>query len=266
MFDVADRDDRVAVEERREERHRVGIVLRPGGEDRERDVLGGASRGSGYPPAAATTWKVIPIFFALAWTTGSSFRNAVVRVSSSRRTPWQAAALHVPSCAVSYWEPRIACFAFARLPRSPGRRVRVVLGELVGEHRVGDDVVRDLPEQGAAPGLAELRLVHDPVHRPPDVDVVEGRLGQVHGQVPRPVGGVEVEAGPPGGIPGVALERLRREAHGVLVLEVAGRDLVDDVGGVRVDGEPELVREALARGRRVGLRVVVGVPDEGRGS
>ena len=32
----------------------------------------------------------------------------------------QAAALHIPSCFVSYLEPFIASFAFARLPWSPG--------------------------------------------------------------------------------------------------------------------------------------------------
>jgi hypothetical protein len=113
------------------------------------------------------------------------------------------------------------------------RRVGVVVGELVVEDRVGDDVPRDLPEQRAAPDLAEGSLVDDPVHCLAHVDVVERRLRQVHRQVVDEVARVEVEVLLLRRIGGVPLERLRRQAGRVLVLELARADLVGALEHVR---------------------------------
>ena len=65
------------------------------------------------------TLKVIPIFLASAWTTGSIFVSTS-RVSATSSTFLQALALHIPLPFVSYFEPFIAACAFARLPWSPG--------------------------------------------------------------------------------------------------------------------------------------------------
>ena len=77
--------------------------------------------------------------------------GSTARVSAISSTFLQAAALHVPSPFVSYFEPFIAAFAFATLPWSPGVLYGAYSGELDVEQRVGDDVVRDRRRRSGRP-------------------------------------------------------------------------------------------------------------------
>ncbi len=155
---------RVAREDRLEEGERVGVVLEPARERRDRDVL---RRGLERRVRAGDR-RDVEGDADLRGVRLDDRQHPLVgeAVSTSRSTSWQAAALHMPSCFVSYFEPFIAPLAFARLAVVAGRGVRVVLGELVVEDRVGDDVARDLADERPAPDLAERGLVDDPVHRP----------------------------------------------------------------------------------------------------
>ena len=80
-------------------------------------------------------------------------------------------------------------------PATPisNRATRDRIGELVVEQRVGDDVMSDLADRGTTPRLNERVLVDDEVERLADMDVVERRSRQVHGQVPRPVARILLE-------------------------------------------------------------------------
>ena len=73
----------------------------------------------GYAPSTVRAAKVMPIFFALDTITGSIFVSTA-RVSTIMSTFLHSLALQVPFLSVSYFEPFIAAFALATLPRSPG--------------------------------------------------------------------------------------------------------------------------------------------------
>src|SRR5262249_50507220 len=73
----------------------------------------------GYAPLIVCTLKVMPSLRADDSITGSILVSTS-RPSARRKTLWQALAEQVPLPFVSYFEPFIAAFAFARLPRSPG--------------------------------------------------------------------------------------------------------------------------------------------------
>src|SRR5262245_58790485 len=60
----------------------------------------------------------MPIFFALAWITGSIFASTP-RVSAMSRTPLHSLAEHMPFFSVSYFEPLRAARALTTLPREP---------------------------------------------------------------------------------------------------------------------------------------------------
>ena len=72
----------------------------------------------GYAPLTVRTVNVMPIFFALAWTTGRIPLSAV-RTSWTRRTPLHCFAVQTPP-ELAYFDSFISAFALAALPESPG--------------------------------------------------------------------------------------------------------------------------------------------------
>ena len=137
--------------------------------------------------------------------------------------------------------------------------VRLVVLEVVVEHDVGDDVVRDVALGRPAPGSAEALLVHDPVGGLPHVDVVERRLRQVQGQVPRAVARLDLVLVAQILVLRVLTRDFRRHA-GNLAFEGVVLDAVEDVFRIRVEGQLEAVDVVLPP--LVRRLVVVGVADE----
>src|SRR3954468_10252590 len=72
-----------------------------------------------YAPLIARTLNLIPIFDALAWTTGT-IRLSSARVSAIISTPLHAAAVHLPLLFGSYFDCFISAAAFAASPDSFG--------------------------------------------------------------------------------------------------------------------------------------------------
>jgi hypothetical protein len=75
----------------------------------------------GYAPLIERTLNVMPILAASAMITGT-IALSTARVSATRRTFLHAAASHLPSPFVSYFEPFIAFLARVSLPESFGVR------------------------------------------------------------------------------------------------------------------------------------------------
>jgi hypothetical protein len=149
----------------------------------------------------------MPSFFASAVTTGSNRANNLARIVQQQHVVAAGSAAGAVLVQVVFraFHRSLGLCETAVIPCRP---VRVVLRELVVEDRVGDDVAGDLPDKRAAADLAKRILVHDPVHGTTDMDVVERRLRQVHGEIQRS----------------------------------------DDIAHIRVDRECELVRKVLAGG------------------
>ena len=99
----------------------------------------------------------------------------------------------MPSPFVSYFDPFIAAFAFSTLPWPPSVLYGLYSASWSLKIVSGTMWLAIVADRRAAPRLDERGLVHDPVHRPPDVHVVERRLGEVHRQVPGAVARVLVQ-------------------------------------------------------------------------
>ena len=173
------RDDRATVEERAEEGVRIGVVLAPAGALGDRDVLRrGLDRRVRALDRARREGDADLLRALLRSPAASSCPTA--RVSTIRSTFLHSLAPHVPFLSVSYFEPFIAAFALATLPRSPGVLYGAYSASRLPSSASGMMWFATLPMRRAAPRLDERVLVHDPVHRPANVDVVERRLGEVH--------------------------------------------------------------------------------------
>src|SRR4029453_11237884 len=184
---VAGGDDRAAVEQGPDERVGVSVVLAPAGVQRDRDlVLDGLDGGVGGAGGQLARLHADADLLQA----GRDDRLGIgpggdVGVDHDRVGAGGAVADPVLVGVVLGLLHLLLGLGLVAAVALGAVRV-VVAAQLVGEDDRREVVGGDVAEGGAAPGLQDALLVHDPVGRLADMDVVEGRRDPVHGDVPGP--------------------------------------------------------------------------------
>src|SRR5215218_9052377 len=255
-------DDRAAVEQGPDERVRVGVVLAPAGVQRDRDlVLDGLDSGVGGAGGQLTR---LHLDADLVQAGGHDRLGVGERRHVAVDHDEVGALLGVA-------DPVLVAVVLGLLHLLLGLGlvatvalggIRVVVGaQLVAKDDGREVVGGDLTDRRAAPGLQDALLVHDVVGGLADVDVVERRRDPVHGDVPGPVAGVDVQVRLLGRVGQVLLQHRLGRLVADRGVELAGLDLAEDVVDVGVDlhGDAvDVVGPQVVRGL-----VVVGVADQG---